>query len=103
MATHTGRELIGDEALEPLELGLLLGRGDGAAVGRLRVQPAEAPVAALHHRQHVALLDVGVHLAQDVVLAAGLDEHREAVEAHLAGAALLLRVVAPDRTGASGK
>ena len=55
--SYTGGELVRDEALEPLELGLLLGRGDGAAVGRLRVQPAEAPVAALHHRQHVALLD----------------------------------------------
>ena len=55
-ATYTGRELIGDEALEPLELGLLLGRGDGAAVGRLRVEPAEAAIPALHHRQNVALL-----------------------------------------------
>ena len=60
MSTYTGSELVRDEALEPLELGLLLGRGDGAAVGRLRVQPAEAPVAALHHRQHVALLVVAI-------------------------------------------
>ena len=55
-ATHTGRELVCDEALEPLELGLLLGRGDGAAVGRLRVEPTEAAVPALHHRQNIALL-----------------------------------------------
>jgi hypothetical protein len=39
MYTYTGCYLIGDEALEPFELGLLLGGGDHTGVGRLGGQP----------------------------------------------------------------
>jgi hypothetical protein len=36
---YTGRELVGDETLESLELCLLLGRGNHTGVGALRCQP----------------------------------------------------------------
>ncbi len=46
-ATYTRSQLIRDEALESLHLGLFLRGGDGAAVWLLRVQPGVSPVAGL--------------------------------------------------------
>ena len=82
--TYTGSQLVRDVALQPLELGLLLGRGDHAGVWRLRGLPAVAALRRLHDAQHLGLGDWEVYLAQDVVLASGLHKHGEPVEACLA-------------------
>ena len=85
-STYTRGQLVRDVALQPLELGLLLGRGDHAGVRRLRGLPAVAALRRLHDGQHLGLGDGEVHLAQDVVLAPGLHKHGEPVEACLARA-----------------
>ena len=55
--TYTRGYLVCDEALESLELGLLLGGGDDTGVGRLASQPV---VPALTHLLHNISDDTGV-------------------------------------------
>ena len=78
--TYTRSQLVSNVALETLELGFFLGRGDDTGVRRLIGQPGVLALARLHYGQHLSFRHGQVDLAKDVSFTAALDKHGESVK-----------------------